>query len=87
MEYPKDKINELATNSKNKNIRHLYRGINGLKRGYQLRSNLMKDENGDLLSDSHNIWNRWKNYICQLLNVHDISDVRKIAVHTAEHCT
>jgi hypothetical protein len=27
-EYLKDKINELATNSKNKNIRDLYRGIN-----------------------------------------------------------
>jgi hypothetical protein len=28
----KDKINELATNSKNKNIRDLYRGINEFKR-------------------------------------------------------
>jgi hypothetical protein len=28
----KDKINELATNSKNKNIRDLYRGIIGFKR-------------------------------------------------------
>jgi hypothetical protein len=27
-EYLKDKINKLATNSKNKNIRDLYRGIN-----------------------------------------------------------
>jgi hypothetical protein len=27
-EYLKDEINELATNSKNKNIRDLYRGIN-----------------------------------------------------------
>jgi hypothetical protein len=27
-EYLKDKINELATNSRNKNIRDLYRGIN-----------------------------------------------------------
>jgi hypothetical protein len=27
-EYLKDKINELATNSKNKNIRNLHRGIN-----------------------------------------------------------
>jgi hypothetical protein len=26
-EYLKDKINELATNNKNKNIRNLYRGI------------------------------------------------------------
>jgi hypothetical protein len=57
-EYLKDTINELATNSKNKNIRDLCRGINGFKRGYQLRNNLVKDENGDLLADSHNILNR-----------------------------
>jgi alpha/beta superfamily hydrolase len=31
-EYLKDEINELATNSKNKNIRGLYRGINDFKR-------------------------------------------------------
>jgi hypothetical protein len=47
----KDKINELAMNNKNKNIRDLYRGINGFKRGYQLRNNLVKDGNGDLLAD------------------------------------
>jgi hypothetical protein len=34
-ESPKDKINELAMNSKNKNIRDLYRGINEFKKGYQ----------------------------------------------------
>jgi hypothetical protein len=34
-QYIKDKINELATNSKNKNIRDLYRGINEFKKGYQ----------------------------------------------------
>jgi hypothetical protein len=32
-EYLKDRINEIARNSKNKNIRDLYRGINGFKRG------------------------------------------------------
>jgi hypothetical protein len=42
----------------NKNIRDLYRGINDFKRGYEPRSNLVKDENGDLLADSHNILNR-----------------------------
>jgi hypothetical protein len=47
-EYLKDKVNELATNSKNKNIKDLYKGINQFKRGYQLRNNLVKDENGDL---------------------------------------
>jgi hypothetical protein len=30
-EYLKDRINELATNSKNKNISDLYRGINEFK--------------------------------------------------------
>jgi hypothetical protein len=34
-EYLKDKINELATNRKNKNIRDLYRGMNKFKKGYQ----------------------------------------------------
>jgi hypothetical protein len=46
--YLRDKINELATNSKNKNIRDMLRGVNAFKRRYQPRSNLQKDENGDL---------------------------------------
>jgi hypothetical protein len=54
-EYLKDKLKELATNSKNKNIRDLYRGINEFRTGYQPRNNSLKDENGDLLADSHNI--------------------------------
>jgi hypothetical protein len=37
--YLKDKIDELAMNSKNKNIRDLHRGINDFKKGYQPRSN------------------------------------------------
>jgi hypothetical protein len=32
-----------------------------LRRGYQPRNNLVKDENGDLLADSHNILILWKN--------------------------
>jgi hypothetical protein len=71
----KDKIDELATSSNNKNIRDLYKGINEFKRGYQPRSNLVKDENGDQLADSHSILNRWKNYFSPLLNVHRVSDV------------
>jgi hypothetical protein len=35
-EYLKDKINELTTNSKNKNIKDLYRRINAFKRVYHL---------------------------------------------------
>jgi hypothetical protein len=55
-----------------------------LRRGYQPRNNFVKDENGDMLADSHNISNRWKNYYSQLLNVYNVSDVRQIKIHTAE---
>jgi hypothetical protein len=44
----------------------------------------VKDENGDLLVDSHNVLNRWKKCFSQLLNVHNVSDVRQIEVHMAE---
>ncbi|KAJ4438077.1 hypothetical protein ANN_14016 [Periplaneta americana] len=68
--YLKEKLNEIETNSRNKNIRDLYKGIEEFKNGYQARVNVIKDENGDLLADSHSILNRWKNYFGQLLNVH-----------------
>jgi hypothetical protein len=43
----------------------------------------VKDDNGDLLAGS-NIFNGWKNYVSQLLNVHNVSDVRQIEVYMAE---
>jgi hypothetical protein len=69
-------------NSKIRNIRDLYRGLNEFERGYQPRNNLVKDGNGDVLVDSHNILNRWKNYP-QLLNVARVSDVWQIEIHRA----
>jgi hypothetical protein len=38
MDYLQNKFNELATNSKNRNIRHLHGRVNEFKKGYQLRS-------------------------------------------------
>ncbi|KAJ4428538.1 hypothetical protein ANN_24582 [Periplaneta americana] len=54
--------------------------------GYQARVNVTKDENGDLLADSHSILNRWKNYFRQLLNVHrpNTNDRDEIEIQTAE---
>jgi hypothetical protein len=83
-EYLKDKINKLESNSRNKNIRDLYRGITEFKKGHQPRPTLVKDEMGDLLADPHKILNRWKNYFCQLLNVHGAGGVRQTEMHTAE---
>jgi hypothetical protein len=40
------------------------------------KTSLVKDETGDLLADSHNVFNSWMKHICQLLNVHGVDDVR-----------
>jgi hypothetical protein len=82
-EYLKDKINELESNSKNKNIRDLYRAINEFKKSYQPRTNVVKDERGELLADPHKCLSRWKNYFCKLLNVHGAGGVRQTEIHTA----
>jgi hypothetical protein len=77
-EYLKYEMKEFAMNSKKKSIGDQYIGINEVRRDYQPRNNLVRD---DLLADCHNILNRWKNY-SQLLNVHNVSDVRQIESHT-----
>jgi hypothetical protein len=59
-------------------MRSCFRGINEFKKGYQPRSNLVKDGNGNMLADSHNILSRWKNYFSQLLNVHKVSKIRLV---------
>jgi hypothetical protein len=48
-EYLKDKINELESSSNNKKIRDLYMVITEFKKGYQPKTNLVKDERGDYL--------------------------------------
>ena len=56
--YLRAKIEELETNSKMQNIRDLYRGISDFKKGYYPRCNIVKDEKGDLVADSHSIVDR-----------------------------
>ena len=72
--YLRDRIEELEFNSKIQNIRDLYRGINDFKQGYQPRCNIVKDEKGDPVADSHSIVARWRNYFSQLFNVHGVKD-------------
>jgi hypothetical protein len=51
-EYLKGKITYIELDSKNKNIRDLYRGITEFKKCYQSKTNLVSDERGDFLRDS-----------------------------------
>jgi len=55
-----------------------------MKKGYQPRTRIVKDEKGDLVADSHSIMTRWRDYFSQILNVHGVSDVRQAEIHTAE---
>ena len=55
-------VEELETNSKINNIRDLYRGINDMKKGYQPRTGIVKNEKADLVAESHSIMAMWRNY-------------------------
>ena len=82
----KVKIEELETNIKINNTRDLYRGVNDFKKGYQPRTTtcIVKDEKGDLVANSHSIMARWRNYFSQLLNVHEVKDIRQAEIRTIE---
>jgi hypothetical protein len=56
----KDKINELPT-------RELCREIYEFKKAYQIISDLLTNENGDMLADSNNILIRRENTFCSYL--------------------
>jgi hypothetical protein len=79
-EYLKAKVNEHETNTKNQNIRDLCRGI----KGYQPRTNIIKDKKGNLVADPPQYFDRWRTEFSQLLNVHGVNDVRQMEIHTVE---
>ena len=62
----------------------MYRGINDFKKGYQPRTNIVKDEKGDLVTDSTHILVTWRNHFSELLNIHAVNEVRQPKIHTAE---
>ena len=72
---------KLETNSKIKNIRDLWSGINDFKKGYQPRINRVKDEK---FTDCHSILVQWRNRFSQLFNVQGVRKVRQTEIHTAE---
>ena len=49
------KVNKLEENSKNKNIREMYKGINEFKEGYQSRAYVIKKQDGIILADTTSI--------------------------------
>jgi len=80
----KSKVNELKTNSKNKNVGDLYRDISVFNKCYQPRTNIVEDEKGDLVAHCHIILARQKNHFSQLLNVRRVNEVGQTEIHTAD---
>jgi len=43
-----------------------------VKKDYQPRANIVKDETGDLFTGFHSILVRWRNHFCQLFKVRTV---------------
>jgi predicted nucleic acid-binding Zn ribbon protein len=54
------KIYELKTKSKMENIKYEYRSFSDFKTGYQPRTDIVKEEKDDLVTDCHSILTRWR---------------------------
>ena len=53
--YLRAKFEELKLTVRQKKIRELYRGINDFTKGYLSRTNIVKNEKSDLVTDSHSV--------------------------------
>ena len=62
----------------------MYRGINDFKKGCQPRTTIVKDKKGDVVADPHSIMARRRNCFSQLLNVHEVNDIKQAEIHTVE---
>jgi hypothetical protein len=62
----------------------LYSGIIDFKKGYQPRTDIVKDEMADMVADSHSVLAGWRNYLSQLLNIHGVNGVSQTEIHTAK---
>ncbi|XP_033231545.1 craniofacial development protein 2-like, partial [Belonocnema kinseyi] len=85
-EWEKNEILAIENHKKQNNTREMYRGINSIRKGFQSRTDVIRDENGNLVADATEGLNLWKNYFDKLLNVreapaenNDYDDI-----HTAE---
>ena len=62
----------------------MYGVISDFKKGYQPRTNMVRDKKGGLVRDSHSILARWRNHFPQLLNIHGDNDVRQTETQAAQ---
>jgi hypothetical protein len=54
------------------------------KKGYRPRTNIVKDEKGDLAIDLYTIVARWRKYFFQLLVLNRVNDVGQTEIHSSK---
>jgi hypothetical protein len=57
-------------------------GVNEFNKGYQVRSNIVMDENGGRLALFYSILNGCKNHLCQFFNFYAADDFRQVVGYT-----
>lgn len=62
--------------------RKFYREVREIRKGYQPTTQILEDDNGDLISDKEQIITTWREYFLKLLNCHP-SD-QSISQHTED---
>ncbi len=62
----------------------MYKGINSIRKGFQSRSQLMKDENGNIITGENELIERCGKYYNDLLNVNNDCTESESDIHTAE---
>jgi len=63
----------------------LWRDISDFKKGYQSKTNIVKDEKGAVVTDCHSVLASWRNHSYQLFNVHRVNNVRQTAKILQNH--
>jgi len=57
---------------------------NDFKKGYQPKTNMVKDEKGYLVADRNSVLARYRNCFPQLLDTHGVKDIRQTEIHLGE---
>lgn len=67
-QFLKRKIEEIDENCHRNNVRGMYMGINNFRKRFQARTEVIKDDNENFITDPTRVINTWKNFD-RLLNV------------------
>jgi len=78
----KAKIDEHETNGEDRELQRFINVHHDFQNGSQSRNNIVQDEKGDLITDSHSILAKWRIHFSQLSNVHGVNDVKQIEIYT-----